>query len=78
MLLFSVNDLENKEDVLASCDELISIPYYISRGFNLLLCPVKEHGAQVISTIPTVPYIFEYGDGRCKIAIIILYILVLC
>ncbi|XP_052159076.1 translation factor GUF1 homolog, mitochondrial isoform X1 [Oryza glaberrima] len=23
----------------------------------------QEHGAQVISTIPTVPYIFEYGDG---------------
>ncbi|KAJ1257947.1 hypothetical protein BS78_10G035700 [Paspalum vaginatum] len=23
----------------------------------------QEYGAQVISTIPTVPYIFEYGDG---------------
>jgi hypothetical protein len=26
---------------------------------------VQEHGAQVITTTPTVPYIFEYSDGRC-------------
>jgi hypothetical protein len=25
---------------------------------------VQEHGAQVITTTPTVPYIFEYADGR--------------
>lgn len=24
----------------------------------------QEYGAHVISTIPTVPYIFEYSDGR--------------
>lgn len=25
---------------------------------------MQEHGAQVITTTPTVPYIFEYSDGR--------------
>ena len=25
---------------------------------------VQEYGAQVITTTPTVPYIFEYSDGR--------------
>lgn len=26
----------------------------------------QEYGAQVISTTPTVPYVFEYSDGRYK------------
>lgn len=31
----------------------------------------QEYGARVISTIPTVPYIFEYSDGRWGIFMII-------
>lgn len=32
--------------------------------FYLNLSTLQEYGACVISTIPTVPYIFEYSDGR--------------